>query len=138
MAMPKSQAAKKFYRAAFQRWDEATVLMNAKRTTGAVYLAGYTVECMLKALILAATPEKDHAAVVLSFRGVWAHSFDELRYRYRKADGPRFPANIHKSFVRVSTWSPHRRYATDQVRLPDAAEFLASVKRILEWADGRL
>jgi len=40
-----------------QRFDDALLLLEMGRTTAAVYLAGYSVECMLKALILSAVPQ---------------------------------------------------------------------------------
>lgn len=49
--MPISKNARLFYRAAKQRFDDALLLLELKRTTAAVYLAGYSIECMLKALI---------------------------------------------------------------------------------------
>jgi HEPN domain-containing protein len=56
MGLPHSRGARLFYRAALHRYDDAALLLEAGRTTGAVYLAGYTVECMLKALVLAGVP----------------------------------------------------------------------------------
>jgi len=56
MAVPSSIEARLFYRAS-QRFDEAQVLLEAVRTTGAVYLAGYGIECILKALILSVFPQ---------------------------------------------------------------------------------
>jgi hypothetical protein len=45
MALPKPVEARRYYRAAVQRFDDAQLLLEQSRTTGAVYLAGYTVEC---------------------------------------------------------------------------------------------
>jgi len=39
MGLPKSAEAKRFYRAAKQRFQEAEVLLKAGMNTGAVYLA---------------------------------------------------------------------------------------------------
>jgi HEPN domain-containing protein len=46
----------RFFRAAQQWLAEAQFLLQNDYTTAAVYLAGYAVECMLKALILASEP----------------------------------------------------------------------------------
>ncbi len=48
MAIPSSRNALLFYRAAFQRFDDARFLLDAERRTVAVYLAGYSVECISK------------------------------------------------------------------------------------------
>ena len=68
MALPHAKEARPFYQAAKQRLEDARYLLDAKRSTGAIYLAGYGVECMLKALILATLPAKKRAAMLDSFR----------------------------------------------------------------------
>ena len=49
MAVPHSSEARMFYRCAWQRLDEGELLLTHQMTVAAVYLAGYGVECMLKA-----------------------------------------------------------------------------------------
>ena len=56
MAVPRGKEARLFYRCAKQRSGEARVLQAAFMPTGAVYLAGYSVECILKALIFSVVP----------------------------------------------------------------------------------
>ena len=53
MALPQSAEARLYYRAAKQRFDDSQLLLRWNRTTAAVYLAGYTVERFMKALVLA-------------------------------------------------------------------------------------
>jgi hypothetical protein len=74
MAMPGSGPARPFYRAAKQRVDDALLLLEMERTTAVVYLAGYSVECMLKALILSAVPQAQEAELLGMFRGARAHT----------------------------------------------------------------
>jgi hypothetical protein len=59
MGRPQSHFALRFYLTAFPRFEDAEVLSNSQpsRTTGAVYLAGYSVECISKALVLSVTPK---------------------------------------------------------------------------------
>jgi len=76
MPTPSQREPRRFYRVAYQRLEEAETLNEAGYSRGAVYLAGYTVECILKALILAAVPESQHDDVSAEFRGSRAHSFD--------------------------------------------------------------
>ena len=56
MALPEAREARPYYQTAKQRFEDARFLLEAERTTGAVYLAGYCVKCMLKALVLSRTP----------------------------------------------------------------------------------
>ena len=52
MPPPRSPDARRFYRAGLLRFDEAKFLLdNSEYTTAAVYLGGYAVECLFKALI---------------------------------------------------------------------------------------
>lgn len=128
MPLPKSISARRYYRCAYQRHEEAQVLLRAEYTTGAVHLAGYGVECVLKALLL---------DVLRSFRGVRAHEFGWLRSRYLTSGGTRFPADVARHFTLVNDWSTDLRYAPSTIRSPEAEEFLASVRVIIRWADGR-
>src|SRR5258708_2709251 len=80
MPKPRSAEAKPFYRASIQRIEDARVLLENRRTTGAVYLAGYGVECILKVLLLEPTPKTRRAGVLTLFRGQLAHNFDWLKH----------------------------------------------------------
>ena len=72
MGLPQPSAARLFHRAGKQRFDEAQLLLEAGRTTGAVYLAGYTVECFLKALILAGVAKELRQELLGELRGARA------------------------------------------------------------------
>jgi len=43
MALPTIRDARSFYQSAKQRFEDAEFLLEAERTTGAIYLAGYSV-----------------------------------------------------------------------------------------------
>lgn len=138
MAVPKSIEARRFYRCASQRFDEAGVLYGTGYRTGAVYLAGYGVECMLKALILSVTPPSQDQAAVESFRGKAGHRYDILRARYLKKRGASIPRHVGRAFALVETWSTELRYSPAEIKEREAREFLNAAKVIMEWADGRL
>ena len=42
VAMPSAVQARRFYRAAKQRFDDALLLLEMERTTAAIYVAGYS------------------------------------------------------------------------------------------------
>jgi hypothetical protein len=94
MALPGSREARSFYRVAQQRLEDAQVLLGGERTTGAVYLAGYAVECALKALLLSSLAPGARQTMVASFRGAKAHDFEWLSGEYRKSGGSHFPGEI--------------------------------------------
>ena len=127
-----------FYRVAHSRFDDAEFLLAAGRTTGAVYLSGYGVECILKALLLSAVPAGERLDVVASFRGVRAHDYDWLKEQYRRYWHVGFPAELAPDFARVNTWSTDLRYQVRSLKQREAQDFMASAARIIRWAEGRL
>src|SRR6266566_5254985 len=68
MSLPRGTDARIFYRAAKQRFSDAQLLLKHNRTTSAVYLAGYGIECMLKALLLESVPESQHVRITDFYR----------------------------------------------------------------------
>ena len=138
MAVPSSSDARLFYRCAFQRYEEAEVLLKADYTTGAVYLAGYGVECILKALVLMAVSTRERPDVLKSFRGSKAHEYEWLRTLYLTHGGARLPREINQHFTLVNDWSTDLRYTPRTVRADDADAFLGATVSIIRWADGRI
>src|SRR4051812_13914142 len=104
MPLPRSKEARDFYQAANRRFEDGQFLLDAGRNTGAVYLAGYAVECMLKALILSSVPGRTATGVLARFRGARAHDYVWLREQYSRLCGPGLPVEIVRDFAMVSTW----------------------------------
>ncbi len=138
MAVPGSSDARLFHRCAILRCEEAKVLFKADYTTGAVYLAGYGVECILKALVLISVAGRDRPDTLKSFRGSKAHEYEWLRSLYLMNGGARFPREITRHFTLVNDWSTDLRYTPRTVRTDEAEAFLASAVAIIQWANGRL
>ncbi len=139
MGLPFAQEARSFYRAGMQRFEDARLLLDrAERTTGAIYLAGYGVECLLKALVLSVIPAAQHQEMVANFRGARAHNFDWLKARYFENRGAQFPSEISKAFVLVNTWDTEWRYRSGTAPPRDAEAFLQAAEKIIIWAAGRL
>jgi HEPN domain-containing protein len=138
MGLPNSPEARMFYRAAKQRSDDSVYLLQGVRYTGAVYLAGYVVECLLKALIFESLPKKRRAEMLTSFRGGKAHDYEWLKEQYRASGGPAFPPAVARSFQRVNTWTTKLRYQPGTAKATETREFLAAVGNIFRWADERL
>lgn len=141
MGVPRDKDAKRFYLAARQRLEDARLLLEAARTTAAVYLAGYCVECMWKALVLSQAGKDKKDEVLEQFAGSKAHNFDFLRSLYDHYGGP-LPSKKDKelinAFVVVGSWGTHVRYDAATMAADDAEEFLVAVERIHKWADLRL
>ncbi len=127
-----------FRRGSLQRMDDARLLLEAGRTTGAVYLAGYGVECILKALLLAHVPVTTRSAVFKSFRGARAHDPQWLREEYRRIGGPPPPTGVAQAFTFVSVWTTDLRYGPSVKSQRDAERFHRACDLIIGWATGRL
>jgi hypothetical protein len=138
MSLPRAVEARPFYQAAKQRFEDARFLLEAGRTTGAIYLAGYCVECMLKALILARVPRRRRQETLRSFRGARAHDYDWLKATYLERGGEPFPKEIASAFAFVNTWGVEIRYQAGTAKYADAKAFLHQAERNIIWADGRL
>lgn len=141
MGMPRDKDAKRFYRAAGQRLEDSTFLFEAARTTAAVYLAGYCVECLWKALIITQAGKDGREEALALFRGAVAHNYDFLRSLYSKYGGkpaPKRDRDLVSAFVIIGSWQTDLRYDPRTTRVDDAEEFLEAVRRIWKWADERL
>jgi HEPN domain-containing protein len=138
VAMPSSAHARRFYRVAKQRFDDALLLLEMGRTTAAVYLAGYSVECMLKALILSAVPQAQEEEILGWFRGARAHDYEWLLQLYVEKGGARMPTRVVPYFTRVNSWSTDMRYVAGTLGMHEAKAFLDAAVEIITWADGRL
>lgn len=125
--------ARKYLRAAEQRYTAAEVLFHEGRNLESMYLAGYVVECATKALILARTSPKDRSNVMLeAFRGRRGHDYEELKAMLRQRQCT-IPLPIAVLFRRISSWSTDLRYEVGFVPTKDAEQFLAAAKDIMDW-----
>jgi hypothetical protein len=138
MGLPQAPEARLYYRAGKQRFEDAQLLLREQRTTGAVYLAGYTVECLLKALVLATVSPKVRKHLLAEFRGSIAHNIEWLGTPYRRHVGAAIPRHVTLHLLRVASWSTDLRYATGLVKSREAEEFMESVVAVANWADGRM
>ena len=138
MGLPQTTEARRYYRAGKQRFEDSQFLIQEERTTGAVYLAGYTIECLLKALVLEGVAPDLRRRLREDFRGRRAHDIEWLGALYRRHVGVAIPRDITRHLSRVSSWSTDLRYATGSLKRQVADEFLDSVVAITTWADGRM
>src|SRR4051794_39442863 len=106
--MPSS--SRDFQKAALQRLTTAEFLLENRYNLDAMYLAGYTVECALKALILESTPVADRAEMrKLISSGKKMHNLEILGGILKDLGRP-IPLELVKRFRR-SGWSTALRYA---------------------------
>lgn len=124
MSQPHASLPRRFYRASLQRFEEAELLFDNSYYMGATYLAGYAVECILKALILNSVPSSHQSDVAREFRGQRAHDFQWLRRRYAQTQAPGITEDIRRRLLYVSTWETALRYEPRKGKATDAQQFL--------------
>ena len=124
--------ARKFLRAAKQRFDAASFLTRAGMNLDGIYLAGYSIECACKALLIERTPASRRSELkVAFFHGRRGHSLYGLSAALAQR-GCRFPPEVAEAFRRT-TWSTDLRYEVASVEGWEAEQFLASSEAILQW-----
>ncbi len=137
MAIPKSIDARRFYRCANRRGIEAGILFEADQPTGAIYMAGYVVECMLKALIIESRPDRFRGDLLEQLKRI-GHNITRLLDIYYQSGGSRPPVVVLKAFTLVGEWSSEMRYDPRESPPSDAEKFLKAVAQINQWIDGRI
>ena len=118
--------------------EDGQFLFEGRRNTGAVYLAGYAVECMLKAMILSALPARKRKMMLDSFRGQQAHDYEWLKAKYRECQGLTVPREVERDFILVNSWGTELRYKSGNVHQKQCERFLLAVERVVAWGEGRL
>ncbi|HEV2973030.1 MAG TPA: HEPN domain-containing protein [Pirellulales bacterium] len=138
MSLPRGKNARTFYRAAKQRFSDAELLLEHNRTTSAVYLAGYGVECMLKALMLESVPESRHDTIGDLFRGQLGHNLILLMRELRTHLRGSLPSIIERTLLRVNTWTTNLRYMPGNIKSSLATEYIRDAAQIIQWTDERI
>lgn len=108
---------KRFNRAAAAHLDAARSLFSqcpakgmSTRGHDVVYLSGYVVECVLKALLLSRSPEKHHAIVIRKLKEEVGHNLEKLKVELVQK-GVVFSREQNENFKRVRP-AGHRRCDT--------------------------
>src|SRR5580704_7321832 len=136
MAKPKAKESQRFWRVAVQHIGDAQMLFrNGSKTGAATYLAGYAIECGLKALLLANCPPSKVKELLLSFTGSKAHDFDWLRQQLRQRQ-IEVATHMLEHLRKVGSWSVALRYDPTEWDPRDTEVFLASTVAILDWVKG--
>ena len=125
--------------AAAQRFEAAEYLHAGKKNLEATYLAGYTVECALKALILSRTePEARPAVSARISRGRKMHEYAILIENLpRPRQGEGWPPLLLKR-LRRSIWSTDIRYDSGKFDHGETRAILNTAAEVLRWVEGEI
>ena len=126
------------------RLDDAWSLINAVRWRGAMYLAGYSVECLLKTKLMRMfdcrhlrelEEELIRRKALPTRTTVFTHQLEVLLRLTNAFDRLRQSEDHWRSFNRVNRWVPAWRYTADLSNKDDANDFLEAVKKVSLWIE---
>lgn len=103
-----------FRQLALCRLEEAEVLLRTRKFSGAYYLAGYAIECALKARLAKQTKRHDFPPEPNYVRDIYTHNLQQLLdkanlqkvFEVEKARDPQFAINWNV----IKDWTEKSRY----------------------------
>jgi len=127
-----------------QRLADAEVLLAGERWRGAMYLAGYVVECALKHRLMGmhGCQRLSQLERTLQQRGligpgqsVFTHVLDTLMRATGRMGQLRADHEARSRFSVVNQWVPAWRYSPDVGTREKAARFVEAVRFMVHWID---
>lgn len=124
--------------------DDAWALLNAVRWRGAMYMAGYSVECLLKTKLMRMfdcrqlselEDELQKRGMLAAQATVFTHQLEVLLRLTTALDRLRHNEECWRSFNMVNRWVPAWRYNADVSNAGDAKDFLDAVEKVSHWIE---
>jgi HEPN domain-containing protein len=126
-----------FQRAAEQRFTTAEFLLERGFTVDAFYLAGYSVECVLKALIMHLTPNAERENAFARLRsGARMHYPEQLKEELKNL-GTLLPLEIVRGFRRFQ-WTTSLRYESGRRPRSEVRGYLKVAAAAINWVKGKM
>lgn len=134
-------------KAAKHRMDDARALFNAARWRGAMYLAGYSIECLLKTKLMrkfdcrhlvGLEDELQRRGLLPHHATIFTHHLEDLLRLSEGLDRLRQNVQLWRQFNIVNRWVPAWRYTADLSKRDDAEDFLAAVEQVGQWIDNNV
>lgn len=120
-----------------QRLTTAEFLLANGYNLDAMYLAGYAVECTLKALILETAPvQRRNDTLKRISSGKKMHSPEVLGGILKNLGCPIPPVFVKR--IRRSAWSTNLRYEIGRRDTGETRGFLRTARDMYNWVDGQL
>jgi HEPN domain-containing protein len=126
------------------RMDDARALLNATRWRGAMYMAGYSVECLLKTKLMHIydcrhlrdlEEELQGRGLLAAEATIFTHRLELLLRLTNSIDRLRQNEEHWRLFNMVNRWIPAWRYTADLSNSEDAGDFLAAVEKVSHWIE---
>lgn len=130
-------SSRDFMKVAAQRLTTAEFLFENRYTLDAQYLAGYTVECSLKALIIEKTAASDRKTRLQKIcSGASMHKPETLMAILRVL-GIKLSRTLARRF-RQFDWSTDLRYETGRRKTGETRGLLRTARETYIWVKGQL
>lgn len=134
-----ADSPRSFIRAAYQRLETATFLYNeSAHYQDAFYLAGYAIECSLKAIILEKTTPRSLRRRRLGqiTSGSRWHRYDVLLEVLAELSSS--PPGALTRALREASWSVSARYATGPGEASEAEEIVLLARETFRWCSPQI
>lgn len=129
---------RRFLVAAQQNLEAAGILLHSGKYRVGQYLAGFGVECALKAMLLSHVPRSARKHFVeQESRGSKWHAYDTILQAWRQKGG-NLPAKWSRDLRRLRSWTNEMRYETARVYREDAVPFYDSARAIIADVEEKL
>lgn len=134
-------------KASRHRRDDAQVLLSAARWRGAMYLGGYSVECLLKSRLMKKfecrtlrmlDEELKGRGLIAAEATMYTHQFESLLRVTGHLDRLRKDLTLWPSFSILNRWVPAWRYDPDLSNREEAEDFFEALDRITSWIRANL
>lgn len=126
------------------RLDDARALLNDSRFRGAMYLAGYAIECLLKTKLMRQfdcrhlrelEEELQRREMLAGHATIFTHQLEMLLRLTGGMDRLRQNRPLWQLFNQVNHWVPAWRYNSDLSNHDDAKDFLEAVEKVSHWVE---
>jgi hypothetical protein len=132
---------KDFQRLADLRTREAAALLRTRNPIGSYYLAGYAIECALKACIAKQTRRHEFPAKADYVRRLYSHDLEDLLRLAALEDQLRSDMKANDALARnwlvVKGWSEESRYESAGLSGKDLHSAVAGPDGVLLWIKQR-
>lgn len=129
------------------RMDDARALMNAVRWRGAMYMAGYSIECLLKTKLMRRfdchhlrelEEELRRRGALPTHATIFTHQLEVLLRLTGGLDRLRQNEPLWRLFNIVNRWVPAWRYTADLSNRDDAEDFQEAVEKVAHRIDANV
>jgi HEPN domain-containing protein len=129
-------------KASKHRLDDAWALFHAVRWRGAMYMAGYSIECLLKAKLMEIyncrhlyqlEDELQRRGMLAANTTVFTHQLEMLLRLAQARDRLQQNRTLWRQFNTVNRWMPAWRYTANRSSRTEAQNFLEAIEKILDW-----